>query len=438
LQREGASSIGQTRFSSHIPRSKLSYLTESFWATRTLLGLVMRRRVDIVFVSRAEDYVELSHRQFVNKTVEALKKTYGSDLSILQVVTDEGVPNKRLGTRDDLLVLRGISTLSKVLAFLFSWRRGAIVKKIKNDKNLVDQLGSLEIDVESLAIEIHRLYHLSNSYRLLLWHSRPSVVIYQYFYRLTGLALGLAATRSLTPSIEYQHGIQNDFHGMYSHWINVPSKGYEMLPEVFWLWGEEFKKKLGTLLKPHMRHKALVGGNILLNARTSSRSGEKGSKPGKRDVGRSILVTLQGDKFYKPFLLEAVVRLQSFVWLFRDHPRHPISEDIKLTLAKFSNRPMHEIAQQDLYALLSTVDLHITATSTVALEAAAFGVPTLFLDNYARSGFGVLCDDEVSVANSSQQVIDWVNARGDESAEPLTRSFEGVSTQISDLLRGTL
>jgi hypothetical protein len=69
------------------------------------------------------------------------------------------------------------------------------------------------------------------------------------------------------------------------------------------------------------------------------------------------------------------------------------------------------VAEYDLYELLELTDMHITATSTVALEARAFGVPNLFIDEHAVTGFGVLSGGGAELALSVEDVFLWVSSQ---------------------------
>ena len=80
--------------------------------------------------------------------------------------------------------------------------------------------------------------------------------------------MSLACHKLKIKVIEYQHGFINDYYNMYTNWKNLPNNGFELLPDIFWVWAEDNAIKINEWSSKTNKHKAIVGGNMYLSYRS--------------------------------------------------------------------------------------------------------------------------------------------------------------------------
>src|SRR5262249_31727054 len=161
---------------------------------------------------------------------------------------------------------------------------------------------------------------------------RPHLVAVNCYYSLQNMALVAACRRLGIPSVDLQHGVQGAFHIAYGPWMQVPSQGWDLLPDRFWCWSEpEVNSIRSWAARAGGHHVPLVGGNPWLD---SWRAGDSplvremdsrvarlcAQRPGRKRV----LVTLQwgmNDQAYLLPLREAIrYGDPDLDWWIRLHP----------------------------------------------------------------------------------------------------------------------
>lgn len=185
-------------------------------------------------------------------------------------------------------------------------------------------------------------------------------------------------------SIEYQHGAQNKYHWMYTHWSNLPKVGFKVIPEIFWMWGHQSKLRIDKWANKTSKHSSIIGGNLWLLFKKQNKN-----KSLKLLINKpNVLVSLQGDSRLPDYILYHFLNNKDVNWIFRDHPRAKITENVKNKLQAISPYDIDKFSDIDLYSLLNKIDLHLTGYSTVAFEAQCFDKPTIFYHPDAKDGHG--------------------------------------------------
>lgn len=86
---------------------------------------------------------------------------------------------------------------------------------------------------------------------------RPKVVFLSSY---TGAYQVCAACEARSiPVIDVQHGGMHAYHPLAANWRNVPVKGYNLLPDIFWCWNERTAEIIASTLS--LPHRSIVGGN---------------------------------------------------------------------------------------------------------------------------------------------------------------------------------
>lgn len=244
----------------------------------------------------------------------------------------------------------------------------------------------------NVCLDEKRLLHLIREYE-------TSSKLHSLIFRLKGIKKGYFIVYYLTPhlamikalnlrsgqSIEYQHGIQNDYQPLYTHWDHLVQPPL-CLPKSIYVWDTVSKKRIDKWAGP-LGIEVIKTGNYWIEQldRTSI----------NRD-SFTILVALQ--KFPEHFnfgILDAVRKFPSLKWVFREHPLWPMPEDSKRELlSKFDSICFQTSKDRLLEEALSECAVCITAFSTVGIEALSLGVKTLFTHVNALNGLSSYIDNE--------------------------------------------
>jgi len=274
--------------------------------------------------------------------------------------------------------------------------------------------------VQTLVRDASRLSRIAAYYTNRLARIRPAAAMVVSYYSLENMAFILACHRLGIPSFDIQHGAAGDSNAAYGTWTRVPHDGYELLPAFFWCWTDADADAINRWAKPlGGRHQAVVGGHPWLVLWQSGadqaikRVESRLQQAGIRDAGkRRVLVTLQYG-LAKPEHLGPVLGAMArspgdWHWWVRLHPAQLGDREMIRRMLSDAGRGDFELdlaTDLPLYALLKHVDVHVTHSSNVVVEAAAFGVPTVFVSGYGadlfpeyvRHGWGTLADSPEGV-----------------------------------------
>ncbi len=294
---------------------------------------------------------------------------------------------------------------------------------------------------------------MSRLFQRWLERTRCRCLIIECWYSGIAMAATLAALRLGIPTVEIQHGHQGPTHFAYVSWTRKPHGGYEVIPETFWTWGTEDATAVPANERPGK--KVFVGGNLWMNLwrdRPDSLLQQSIKDACALSAGwaKSILVTQQHGVDLKP-VLEAIRRSpKNWRWLIRI--RHGKNEatakNIKDTLQTLDHPGVNveDATQMPLYALMQACDVHVTGFSTCALEALAFGKPTVLFYPTGRDAFRKYIDAGVmSYADNGERLLDNIKqaeqitaADCKTVAEPIFASSDNSERSLDEFLRQTL
>jgi hypothetical protein len=228
---------------------------------------------------------------------------------------------------------------------------------------------------------------------------KPLLGLVVEYYALRGMAFVLACHRAGIPSVDIQHGVEGDLHFAYGGW-RVPPSGYSLLPRYFWVWSECEAATIAAWSNSTDAHSAIVGGNPSLQRWLDGEGPDReaadrqiGARLHGLDVSRNVLVALQGTEGSAEiervlaWIRNAPAR---WFWWIRCHPaRDEISHTRRaVTAAGITNAEVDLATTLPLYALLRRVDVHVTGFSSVVIDAAIFGVPSVVTSPLGSELFG--------------------------------------------------
>lgn len=295
------------------------------------------------------------------------------------------------------------------------------------------------------------LFQWQDLFCSLLQRTRPKIVCLTCYYCLEGLALVSASRKLGIPSVDVQHGVIVPVHAAYAGWKNLPPQGYDLLPDQFWCWSDDAAQTINAWSKECSIHKALVVGNLwndmwqdhsnrdvaFFDARIAKDLLQ--DRPGLRIV----LFSLQTEVGLPEALREAIAATKGRVlWLLRLHPAMlPEKERYRRSLNAFDHVELDLASSLPLPALLRHIDLHITGFSTVVIEAANFGVPSLVISAIGPSVFPqAMANGTCSFAEDAGQIVDAIyrakkfQAPGKEQKLPpaarVSKLYQGLIAEI--------
>ncbi len=236
---------------------------------------------------------------------------------------------------------------------------------------------------------------------------KPGLAFVVTYYAGLGAAFLVACRRRGILSVDLQHCPQGGAHKAYG-WSALPTKGYSTLPAVFWNWTEAdaayIRHWTSRLALPW--HRSVHGGNTQLNPfmdetdpRTVAWDVKFDAIGGGASFDREILVALQpigGCRAHWEGLGRQIASAPSrWRWWIRRHPASSPNQDQEyhhLLSIRSPNVVIDEASSMPLPALLRHMSLVLSIASGASAEAAALGVPALFLSEEARGPFAGLIE----------------------------------------------
>ncbi len=238
-------------------------------------------------------------------------------------------------------------------------------------------------------IEWH--YHSRDIYKSILEKLRPKVVFFIGFE--FHLPLCAAAHQLRIKTVDLQHGNQTGWGPLYKWWDEMPPTGYNCLPDYFWVWGKRDYQHIKENIRGK-KHRPIIGGYPWIERQKDFGNPLSINLQRKlKDYQKVILVSLQHQEHF-PQILQKIISQspEDYLWLLRKHPKGlPIRK--KGPLNRKNVLISQEIDNALLSYLLPEIDVHLTAGSTVVLEADYFGVPSIVWDSTGVENYAELIEE---------------------------------------------
>ncbi len=266
------------------------------------------------------------------------------------------------------------------------------------------------LSINNLIFHYALVRNTADYFKGILAESRPVLGFVVCYYNDVGSMAYMLACRELgITSVDIQHGLQGDNHVAYGRWGKLPKTGYELLPKVFWCWGNSEANailKWAAAYKEY--HRPVVGGNIWLNmwqrnSELASYYDNEVAKIINPATDLHILYTMQTGQPIPEMLLEAIKKSpRSWCWWIRLHPMMLAArEEVRAVVNSINTEAeikFDEATDLPLLALLRRMDAHVTESSSTIIEAENFGVLSVTLHNFANDLF----KDQIDSGNAIQ------------------------------------
>ncbi len=237
------------------------------------------------------------------------------------------------------------------------------------------------------------------AFQRVLRRVRPRLAFVVTWYAGLGPAFALACRRERVMCVDLQHCPQEGGHRAYS-WARPPAGGYSTMPAAFWTWSQHEAEAISVWGQPfHGGHSQLapfLDDGSLEAMRWDAQFAATGSTG---PFEREVLVALQpiGGRraVWEALAHQIEASPRSWRWWIRRHPSASRAQDAEhaaLLALQRADVIVDEAEELPLPALLRHMDAVVSLASGSAAEAAAFGVPALFLDDEARGTFGGLIE----------------------------------------------
>ena len=228
---------------------------------------------------------------------------------------------------------------------------------------------------------------------------QPSVCLMSGYYSADNMGLIRACRKTGVLTIEIQHGVQGDQHFAYRKWGQLPSEGFDLLPQIFWTWGELEKRNIESwTIGFSESHRAIVGGNPCLHIYDHKGGCIEGyqklpediPRGSRKSIKRNIVFTAQAFNMLPSFLIETMRVTSDCMWWMRIHPQYwetHTSIIKQCSAAGLSNINIDDASSMPLVSLMDICDVHVTEFSSCVLEAQSRGVFSIVINEHGPSLF---------------------------------------------------
>jgi UDP-N-acetylglucosamine 2-epimerase len=270
-----------------------------------------------------------------------------------------------------------------------------------------------ELELDNLLDQIQRIEKISKYFEKILHNSKPKALLILCYYSTYGFGLISACKKLKIPVIDIQHGIQGDYHYAYGSFTKVPKTGFNLHPDIFYVWSEQEKKSISKWATGDT--KVFIGGNNFLELwKDDSRDIVRDSvkKLNKdyslKQYSKVILYTVHPQYGYDKEIFKAIRNSpKNWFWFVRLHPKKTDMLDYtKKRIGEVRCRyEIEDIHLLPLYALLKVSDIHITTKSSTVIEASSLGVKSVVTSTRYRDLFKRELDEGMVVFKSEKEDI---------------------------------
>jgi len=320
--------------------------------------------------------------------------------------------------------LRTVYNSKRVINLIDLLPAFGIKNKSKRSYNHFDQLSNFSLflkEVESetgikgrfleIAIlkRVDSVLHWARLFEFLINKTQAKFTFGLCYYSNAMYGLNFASNKLGIRSFDMQHGLQGFLHPAY-FFNKVPFKGFNVLPEYFWVWEYSSYKNINNWTYDSI-HKTILGGNPwieYINANKSLNMIKTVNKP-------MILYTLQPLKPMLPDYLIEVIKstCEKYSWWLRLHPRMTKLEIAEIEKILYKNNIQEHInikqaSNSPLPFLLNNCQLHISGSSGSIAEAAMMQTPSLIIDELGVNSFKDLIESKEAVACLTKDPVEII------------------------------
>lgn len=327
----------------------------------------------------------------------------------------------------------------------------SLLRGVENvNRVLADISPNYHLDARRLINRINRYRRRVPFFRDILETLRPKAIFCSSF---VGWAPLIWAARQVgVVSVDIQHGGQSPYHYHTTHWTRLPEEGYELLPDVFWVWGTAIKNYIDPWLPGRsVRHVPVVGGHRYV-AKWINDDDDFTSDSDAPHIAdlverkeKTVLVTLgySVKEILPDHVVEAIRRTPDWLWLLRLHPinrgQAAIREiETKTVKSGIGNVEYMASTRLPLYSLMRLSDFHVTPFSTTCREARSFGLNSAIVHPIGKTYFkNEIEQGTFDYAGDAETLLFLIENKGWKSDAKDQLFIETADSLVDEVLRAT-
>lgn len=215
---------------------KIPYFVFKKFRYSKYLKKIKNKKIDLVFFSDSAFYYDKIKGKKVNLFIdpyfELLKKKYKSIK--VEIISHNFYKNEVKRNEPFYLNLFYIN----FFYYMYNSFKKVFTKqkKFKFKKKFKSKYESIyNIDKgNQIGLLIDKILFESNSFELFLKQINPKIVFLTCYYSHQNLPIIHACKKLNIPSVDIQHGGQEEYNPMYSNWLNREIKSFKLLPDYLW------------------------------------------------------------------------------------------------------------------------------------------------------------------------------------------------------------
>lgn len=232
-------------------------------------------------------------------------------------------------------------------------------------------------------------------YEKIIQEKKISIAMVQDWRSSHEMALTLACSRQGIPCLEIQHGYYGqDFFTHYG-WRLQPNGGYELKPNYYWCWTKGSADKMMEEISDGCAISGINPMKLYWNKKENIfanmiRTDIEKSFPLDRPLILFSLQNVLDERVFPEWIIDVVKETENqYFWLFRKHSSAERSgqDDICEKIEYLHNAEWKISTKLPLLKLLEYITVHVTMFSSVVVEAATEGVPSILLAKEATELF---------------------------------------------------
>ncbi len=360
-----------------------------------------------LFFSRPEYLQEIYSKKFIDRIVDPIIDSFCEDEKITKYYLSKVSKEKKL--LHDALYLHQSATFN---ILRLSMEQKETIHEIAK---ILDLNGyNLERDYKN-QLRLFIEWYVSAK-KLISKHKKLKEIYLTCWYLPDMMAICAAASEYGIKTIDIQHGKQGKYQAMYSGWTKIPEKGYALMPDNFWCWGQPSCNHILTSSPNRKIHIPFIGGYPWINYYKKNLMKADSDAP-KNKI--KVLVTMQ------PPQGQNTERIPDFIidflksndqvnihFILRLHPNDKEGFYYCKNRLRLINPSLYTIddGTKNLYDTFLEISHHITAFSSCCYEASLFKVPTLLYGDDSREIYKDDIENKVFtwIKSNKKDLTDWL------------------------------
>ncbi len=320
----------------------------------------------------------------------------------------------------------------KLINDYFNFSPNTSFRSIKISQQQKEIINDIEILLNNESLNLKRKY-MDELHKFIKWYTSAKKLLQKhnnlkevyiacwYFPDMMGICA--AASELGIKTIDIQHGKQGKYQAMYSGWTKIPEKGYDLMPDSFWCWGQPSCDHILASSPNRKKHIPFIGGYPWIDYY------KKNSPPQKLITNHTniiVLVTMQSPQgsnkeripdFIMKFLFSN--NTDDLEFIFRLHPDDEEGFNYCKERLKVVDSRLYSIdtGSVNLYDLMRVATHHVTAYSSCCYEASLFNVPTLLYGDESK---------EIYKEDIDNKVFAWTNSNSDDLSNWLYSDMHSI------------